>query len=92
MSPFCVSIQQYANEMLCHLIASIIISQMIFVLKPLLLTVELIAFNQSVSELIMETENVTSLVIKQIACCLNVSDRNAYFTHFTSMCISVGRA
>lgn len=36
---------------------------------PAVLTIELIAFNQSTSELIMETENVTSLVIKQqIAC------------------------
>ncbi len=32
---------------------------------PAVLTIELIAFNQSTSELIMETENVTSLVIKQ---------------------------
>lgn len=29
------------------------------------LTIELIAFNQSTFELIMETENVTSLVIKE---------------------------
>ena len=32
---------------------------------PAVLTIELIAFNQSTSELIMEAENVTSLVIKQ---------------------------
>lgn len=36
---------------------------------PVVLTIELIAFNQSTSELIMETRNVTSLLIKQkIAC------------------------
>lgn len=39
---------------------------MIFVQEPpAVLTIELIAFNQSTSELIMETENATSLVIKQ---------------------------
>lgn len=32
---------------------------------PAVLTIELIAFNRSTSELIMETQNVTSLVIKQ---------------------------
>ncbi len=53
---------------------------------PAVLTIELIAFNQSTSELIMATENVTSLVIKQwIACWLNVGDRSAYFIHFTSI-------
>lgn len=33
---------------------------------PAVLTIELIAFNQSSFELIMETQNVTSLVIKYI--------------------------
>lgn len=32
---------------------------------PAVFAIELIVFNQSTSELIMETENVTSLVIKQ---------------------------
>lgn len=33
--------------------------------SPAVLTIKLIAFNQSTSELIIETQNVTSHVIKQ---------------------------
>lgn len=32
---------------------------------PAVLTIEMIAFNQCTFELIMETENVTSVIIKQ---------------------------
>lgn len=54
----------YANKRLCHLIAFIKLLQLIFVQAPAGWTIELIAFNQRACALIMEMQNVTSVVIK----------------------------